>query len=241
MSTRRSAIVIALALLGASACGAETASQATPTPEPTQATSESSSPAATPTPAAPPEFIAKITKVTRDQVKYSWREGCPVTLNDLRLVTMTYWGFDKKPHTGEMVLNASVAKDVVSVFHKLYDDRYPIRRMELVDVYKGDDYDSIDADNTSAFNCRAATGSTHWSQHAYGFAVDLNPLENPYLNADGSNAHKNADAYVKRPLKKPGVINPGDEVVRAFAAIGWGWGGDWSGIKDYQHFSMSGR
>ncbi|GAA0970142.1 M15 family metallopeptidase [Acrocarpospora macrocephala] len=243
MSTRRSAIVIALALLGASACGAQTASQALLTPEPpstqTPPTPAASPPAATPT--APPEFTAKISPVTRQQVKYSWREGCPVALNDLRLVTMTYWGFDKKAHTGEMVLNASVAKDVVSVFRKLYDDRYPIRRMELVDVYKGDDYDSIDVDNTSAFNCRAATGSTHWSQHAYGFAVDLNPRENPYLEADGSNAHRNADAYVKRPLDKPGVINPGDKVVRAFAAIGWGWGGDWSGIKDYQHFSKSGR
>ncbi|GIH24911.1 hypothetical protein Aph01nite_32210 [Acrocarpospora phusangensis] len=243
MSTRRSAIVIALALLGTSACGAQTASEgALGTPPPAaEATPESPPPTPKPTPTGPPKFTAKISDVTRDQVKYSWREGCPVTLDDLRLVTMTYWGFDNKAHTGHMVLNATVAKDVVSVFKKLYDDRYPIRRMEPVDAYKADDYKSIDADNTSAFNCRPATGSSHWSQHAYGYAVDLNPLENPYLEADGSNAHRNADAYVKRPLDKPGVINPGDKVVKAFAEIGWGWGGDWSGIKDYQHFSKSGR
>lgn len=153
---------------------------------------------------------------------------------------MTYWGFDGKAHTGELMVNKAVTDDIISAFKKLYDYRYPIRRMELVDKYKGSDYDSIDADNTSAFNCRNATGSSSWSQHAYGRAVDINPRENPYVYANGSNAHDNADAYVERPLKKPGVINAGDRVVRAFASVGWGWGGSWSGAKDYQHFSKSG-
>lgn len=154
---------------------------------------------------------------------------------------MTYWGFDNRTHTGEMVVNRDVAEDVVSVFRKLYDQRFPIRRMELIDVYKGSDYDSIDADNTSAFNCRRATGSGNWSEHAYGRAIDLNPRENPFVYGDGSYAHENASAYVDRPLDKPGVINADDEVVRAFEEIGWGWGGYWSGYKDYQHFSKSGR
>ncbi|WP_214110488.1 M15 family metallopeptidase [Acrocarpospora catenulata] len=248
MSRRTSALLLAAALLGTGACGAVRGSEAlqeSPAASQISATEViAATPSATPAPSPsenPPPFTSKITKVTRDQVRHSWREGCPVGLDDLRMVTMTYWGFDQKPHTGQMVLNASVAEPVASVFHRLYDYRYPIRQMKPVDVYKGDDYASIDADNTSAFNCRAATGSTHWSQHAYGYAVDLNPLENPYVEADGSNAHRNADAYVKRPLKKPGVINAGDRVVRAFADIGWGWGGDWSGIKDYQHFSKSGR
>ncbi|WP_245655748.1 M15 family metallopeptidase [Microtetraspora fusca] len=179
--------------------------------------------------------------MTRDQVRYSWRPGCPVEVSDLRMITMPHWGFDGKIHTGRLVVNKDVADDVVSVFKKLYGYRFPIRKMEPVDAYKGSDYDSIDAGNTSAFNCRSATGSTSWSEHAYGRALDLNPRENPYIYADGSNAHRNADAYVKRPLHKPGVINPGDRVVRAFAAIGWGWGGYWSGAKDLQHFSKSGR
>nr|WP_062341896.1 M15 family metallopeptidase [Herbidospora sakaeratensis] len=244
MSIRRSALAVGLtASLGAVACGATTTTGAvSPAPivtETTPAASVSASPS--PTPTAPPEFTSKITKVTRDQVKYSWRPGCPVGYDDLRMITMTYWGFDDKPHTGQLVVNASVAEDVASVFKKLYDFRYPIKRMEPVDKYQGDDYASIDADNTSAFNCRAATGSTNWSQHAYGLAVDLNPRENPYVEADGSHAHSNADDFVDRPLKKPGVINAGDRVVEAFASIGWGWGGDWTGTKDYQHFSKSGR
>ncbi len=207
-------------------------SEGTPSPTP--------SPSGTEKPSAPP-FSAQVTKVTRDQVRYSWRPGCPVEVSDLRMITMPHWGFDGKIHTGRLVVNKDVADDVVSVFKKLYGYRFPIRKMEPVDAYKGSDYDSIDAGNTSAFNCRSATGSTSWSEHAYGRALDLNPRENPYIYADGSNAHRNADAYVKRPLHKPGVINPGDRVVRAFAAIGWGWGGYWSGAKDLQHFSKSGR
>ncbi|WP_433220715.1 M15 family metallopeptidase [Microtetraspora malaysiensis] len=179
--------------------------------------------------------------MTRDQVRYSWRPGCPVQLSDLRMITMTHWGFDDKIHTGRLVVNKDVADDLVSVFKRLYGYRFPIKKMEPIDAYKGSDFDSIEANNTSAFNCRAATGSTSWSEHAYGRAIDINPRENPYVYADGSNAHRNADAYVKRPLDKPGVINPGDRVVRAFESIGWGWGGYWSGAKDLQHFSKSGR
>ncbi|GIH75171.1 hypothetical protein Plo01_16000 [Planobispora longispora] len=153
---------------------------------------------------------------------------------------MTYWGFDDRPHIGEMVVHEDVADDVVKVFQRLYGWRWPIYRMELVDVYKGDDFDSIDADNTSAFNCRPATGSSSWSKHAYGRAIDINPRENPYVSSGGSVAHRNARKFVKRPLDAPGVINPGDRVVKAFARLGWEWGGYWSGIKDYQHFSKGG-
>lgn len=112
--------------------------------------------------------------------------------------------------------------------------------MKLVDAYKADDYDSIDDDNTSAFNCRRATGSSNWSNHAYGEAIDVNPLENPYVTASGSTAHRNARKFTKRPMKGKGVINPGDRVVKTFAEVGWEWGGYWSGAKDYQHFSKGG-
>ncbi|MEU7882910.1 M15 family metallopeptidase [Microbispora bryophytorum] len=215
-----------------------TPSSATPSPAP-GSPAPGNGPA--PSPSGPPPFSAKIEKVSRDDVRQSWRPGCPVPLSGLRKITMTYWGFDDQAHTGVLVLNKKVAEDVASVFGKLYEMRYPIRRMEPVDVYKGSDNGSIDADNTSAFNCRNATGSGNWSNHAYGLAVDLNPRENPYVYANGSNAHRNADAFVDRPLKKPGVINSGDRVVRAFGQIGWGWGGSWSGAKDYQHFSENGR
>ncbi|GAA3511255.1 hypothetical protein GCM10023075_73270 [Streptosporangium album] len=156
---------------------------------------------------------------------------------------MTYWGFDGRPHTGELVVNRSVTGQVVSAFKKLYGQRFPIRQMRRVDVYKGSDDASMAADNTSAFNCRRVETSGSWSQHAYGLAIDVNPRENPYIHPypGGTVDPANAKDYVRRPLHRPGVINPGDDVVSAFKKIGWGWGGSWSSEKDYQHFSQNGR
>ncbi|NVI92527.1 M15 family metallopeptidase [Actinomadura sp. BRA 177] len=211
---------------------------------------ESPAPATPPTasetaaPRSPTEqgFRADVKKVTAGDLKSSWRSGCPVAPSGLRMIEMTYWGMDDKPHTGgRLVVNAKAADDLVSVFKKLYDVRYPIERMEPVDKYGGSDFDSIEANNTSAFNCRNATGSSSFSQHAYGLAVDINPCQNPYVYADGHIAHKSCTKYKNRDLDAPGMIHAGDKVVDAFDAIGWGWGGTWSGAKDYQHFSSSGR
>ena len=171
----------------------------------------------------------------------SWRPGCPVSISQLRVLTMTYWGFDGRPHIGRLVVNADVAGGVVSVFHRLYDARFPIRRMQPVDLYGGSDFRSIEADNTSAFNCRAATGSTHWSEHAYGHAIDVDPIENPYVDG-GRTSHPASRPYLDRSRHRPGMAYPGGTLVGAFAAISWGWGGSWSGtVHDYQHFSRSGR
>ncbi|MEU0566527.1 M15 family metallopeptidase [Nonomuraea sp. NPDC005983] len=236
------AAVFAMMALAPIACaeqGPVAQSAQSPTPPPTTAASPAT-PSPTPTRTGPPPFTAKVTRISRDRLPYSWRPGCPVSYQDLRLVTMTYWGFDNKAHTGELVVNKTVTDDIVTAFGKLYAQRYPIKQMRLVDVYKGDDYDSIDADNTSAFNCRQATGSSHWSNHAYGKAVDINPLENPYVTADGGTAHANAKKFTKRPMKGKAVINPGDKVVRTFAQVGWEWGGAWAGTKDFQHFSKGG-
>lgn len=153
---------------------------------------------------------------------------------------MTYWGFDDRTHTGELIVNSAVTGDVTAVFEQLYKWRYPIARMEPVDVYKASDFDSIDAANTSAFNCRRTTGASSWSKHSYGRAIDLNPRENPWVEPDGSVAHGNAKRFAERPLRRPGVINPGDRVVRLFAKYGWEWGGYFSGAKDYQHFAKGG-
>ncbi|MFF4988611.1 M15 family metallopeptidase [Streptosporangium saharense] len=242
-------LAVATVCLATAACGSTTAQQPASTPGPsstapqTPVAQETTTPAPTPSPSstAPPKFSATVSKVTREQVKHSWRPGCPVPLDGLRMITMTYWGFDDKPHTGKLVVNKDATEAITTVFGRLYGWRWPIYKMEPVDAYKGDDFDSIEANNTSAFNCRAATGSSHWSQHAYGRAVDINPRENPYVTADGSVAHKNARKFATRPIDAPGVINPGDRVVRAFARVGWGWGGDWSGTRDYQHFSAAGN
>ncbi len=171
----------------------------------------------------------------------SWHPGCPVSLSQLRVLTLSYGGFDDRAHTGRIVVNTDVARPVVSVFRRLYAARYPIRRMQPVDVYGGSDFRSIEADNTSSFNCRAATGSTRWSEHAYGHAIDIDPIENPYVEG-GTTSHSASRPYLDRSRHRPGMAYPGSVVVQAFAAAGWGWGGSWSGsVRDYQHFSVSGR
>jgi len=187
-------------------------------------------------------FTARVSPIRhRSQVRYSWHAGCPVALSGLAMITMTYRGFDHKVHKGRMVVNAAATGKLIAVFHKLFEMRYPIRRMVPVDAYHGSDYASIEADNTSSFNCRNATGSASWSEHAYGLAVDLNPCENPYVAADGSEAHPRCRKFVDRKLQGPGIVHAGDPVVLAFASVGWGWGGTWQGARDYQHFSANGR
>ena len=184
--------------------------------------------------AIPPAMRAAMTPT-------SWRPGCPVSLDDLRLVSLAYIGFDGRPHRGRLIVNRDATRAVVGAFRTLYDARFPIRRMEPVDAYGGDDYRSIEADNTSAFNCRPATGSSHWSNHAYGRAIDVNPIENPYISG-GRTSHRASVTYLDRARVRPGMAVPGGALVRAFAAQGWGWGGDWSGsTQDTQHFSYNGR
>ena len=171
----------------------------------------------------------------------SWHRGCPVSLSDLRLVTLTYRGFDARAHTGRLVANRDAAANLVTVFRRLYAAGFPIRRMQPVDTYGGSDFRSIEADNTSAFNCRRATGSTSWSEHAYGRAIDVNPIENPYVSAAGVVAHSASRLYLDRSRHRPGMAYRGGVLVEAFRSVGWGWGGDWSEAKDYQHFSANGR
>ena len=190
--------------------------------------------------AAPPfeSAVSVIRKPLRERMTgVSWRPGCPVALRDLRLVTVRHFGFDGRVRTGKIIVHEDIAGGIVSVFRTLYDERFPIRRMRLVDAYGGSDFESIEADNTSAFNCRAATGSSSWSQHAYGLAIDVNPIENPYVES-GHVYHDASRRYIDRSKRLDGMIHANDLVVRAFARVGWGWGGAWAGnVKDYQHFA----
>ena len=175
---------------------------------------------------------------------HSYHKGCPISLNDLRYLTLTYIGFDNKEHTGELIVNKSVANDVVDIFKKLYKIRYPIRRMELVSNYNGSDFASIEADNTSAFNCRFVDGTTKWSNHTYGKAIDINPLENPYVSKSGYTAHKKSKKFVIRKrfnnsAEYKALILKNDPIVKFFKNHGWRWGGDWRCCKDYQHFDKN--
>jgi len=171
----------------------------------------------------------------------SWHHGCPVGLDKLRFIRMGYWGFDRKRHRGSMIVNATAVADVRTAFRRLYAARFPIRRMRLVDDYDADDYASIEADNTSSFNCRRATGSTSWSEHAYGRAIDINPIENPYVYANGTTTHRASKPYLDRSRYRRGMAVRGRRLVKEFDAVGWGWGGRWKPAKDLQHFSATGR
>jgi D-alanyl-D-alanine carboxypeptidase-like protein len=188
-----------------------------------------------------PPFAHHASRVTAAQLPYSWRAGCPVPPSRLRRLRLTYWGFDGRAHTGAVVAHAAAVPDLVRVFARLYRVRFPIRRLRPIDAYGGKDERSLAADNTAAFNCRyvVGPGPRRWSAHAYGTAIDVNPVENPYL--EGGHIHpRSGGAYLDRSKVRPGMAVRGGVLVRAFAAVGWQWGGRWHGSPDYQHFSMTG-
>ena len=170
----------------------------------------------------------------------SWRPGVPVALSDLRLLQVSYWGFDGEVHDGRLVVHQDWAEKLAGVFGALYDARFPFSSIELVDAFGADDEASMAADNTSAFNGRYVAGTEVWSMHAYGQAIDINPVENPWVSGDNVSP-ENGRRYVDRSLRAPGMIHADDVVVQAFASIGWKWGGYWKGTKDYQHFSSTGE
>ena len=194
-----------------------------------------------------PPYSASVHPIGPDleaRMSFSNRPGCPVPLRDLRLLRMKYLGFDHNAHTGEMVIHGDLARDVTQVFGRLYAARWPIRRMRLVDDYGGEDDRSMAANNTSGYNCRRVAGSDDWSDHAFGAAIDINPVQNPDLTGPRvvppagipfARLDRSASA-----LGPTGVIREHDVVVRAFADIGWTWGGHWTS-QDYQHVSASGR
>ena len=190
---------------------------------------------------APPKFSASVSAVRWSDLRFSYRAGCPVAPAQLRLVRVRHWGFDGRPRSGSLVVNRRVTGDVVAVFRRLYAARFPVRRMTPVSAYRGDDDASMAADNTSSFNCRAAVGSAagRWSMHAYGLAVDVNPVENPYL-LGGRPRPPAGGRYLDRARVRPGMAVEGGVLVRAFESVGWLWGGRWRS-PDYQHFSTNGR
>ena len=184
--------------------------------------------------------ISPIDAVLAERMSTSWRPGCPVPLEDLSHLTLTHWNFDGEAVAGEIVVRSDQAENVTEVFRALFEARFPIERMSLVDDFGGDDVASMQANNTSGFNCReVASRPGHWSLHAFGLAIDVNPLLNPYVHGGVVEPPEGAP-FADRSQEVPGMIEAGDVVVRAFAAIGWGWGGDFAGGPDYQHFSLGG-
>ncbi len=237
--------VMALALLAAAACGGQGEAQRATEPgahapsgisaAPTTATS-TTTPATTTTKPPPTAWEWPVGHAPAARMTASWRPGCPVPLADLRLLEVNHWGFDGQPHRGELVVHADVAEDVVSVFEALFEARFPIAQVRLVDEFGGDDDRSMAANNTSGFNCRPVEGTSRWSMHAYGRAIDVNPVENPYVRGEHVSPPAGR-AYVERTRYRPGMILARGVLVRAFETVGWKWGGR---FRDYQHFSTSG-
>ncbi|HWA64814.1 MAG TPA: M15 family metallopeptidase [Mycobacteriales bacterium] len=183
-----------------------------------------------------------VSRVSAAELGKSWHLGCPVGPSRLRAMEVGYWGFDGRRHTGVLVVNSAAVAAIRTAFAAIERARFPIRLMEPVAAYGGNDNRSMAHDNTSAFNCRLAVtdGPKSWSEHAYGEAVDIDTFENPY-ELDGRVLPPAATQYADRSKRRPGMIFANGPVVRAFAAVGWGWGGSWSGSPDYQHFSVNGR
>jgi hypothetical protein len=174
----------------------------------------------------------------------AWHRGCPVALSGLRLLTVSYRGFDGETHSGRLVVNRSAAAPLVGVFRQLYGLNFPIRHLSIAAAYRKA---PADGDISGGFECRQAvpspcvggTGTGSWSMHAYGLAVDLNPIENPYVGC-GQSRDPATRPYFDRTVHRRGMVTKA--VVRAFGSIGWGWGGSWAGnTKDYMHFSASGH
>ncbi|HWH95690.1 MAG TPA: M15 family metallopeptidase [Baekduia sp.] len=176
-----------------------------------------------------------------------WHKGCPVALSDLRVLTVSHWGFDGRAHTGRLIVNRTAARPLARVFGQLYRLHFPIRHLRLADVYGPVRDRPRDGDLSGSFECRQAvpspcsggTGTGTWSMHAYGLAVDLNPVENPYVGC-GQSRDPAAKPYRDRSRHRRGMVTR--RVINAFRAIGWGWGGSWPGnTKDYMHFSSTGH
>lgn len=183
--------------------------------------------------------IQRVPEPMRGEIvgSHLWHRGCPVAASRLRLLTVAYVGFDSQVHSGQLLVNAAAAGPLLTVFRRLYYMRFPIREMKPL---------AGSADDTAAFECRDAAPSPcpgsaptgHWSEHAFGEAVDINPVENPYTGC-GRTRERASLPYLNRSRLRPGMVTPA--VVRAFASIGWGWGGAWVGTQDYMHFSATGH
>lgn len=169
----------------------------------------------------------------------SYKEGCPVAVEDLRYLRVLHKDIGGRTLVGEMVCNKSIADDLLEIFRALYDAGYPIERMRLIDDYDADDQASMEANNSSCFNFRSKPGMSAVSKHAYGEAVDINPLYNPYYRVTAAGARivePAAAPYVDRSAGFPYKIERGDLCHRLFLEHGFHWGGSWTRSKDYQHF-----
>lgn len=169
----------------------------------------------------------------------SWQENERIGLEELRYLRVLHWGFDGETHIGELIVNVRIAEDVLEIMEELYSRQYPIEKMLLIDEYGGSDEASMEDNNTSAFNYRTIAGTDQLSNHSLGLALDINPRYNPYVKErEGILAvsPENGADFADRSREFPYKIDGEDLCLRLFLEHGFTWGGNWSSIKDYQHF-----
>ena len=176
----------------------------------------------------PPEVVVRMVGV-------SFPEGAEIKMDDLCYLKLSYIDFEGCPQVGEMVCNKAIAEDLADIFRALYEARYPIRSIRLIDDFGGDDDASMRADNTSCFNYRKKVGVRELSKHALGLAVDVNPFENPYVRSSRIRPAE-AKAFADRTKDFPHKIDKDDLCYKLFRAHGFSWGGTWRSVQDYQHF-----
>ena len=168
----------------------------------------------------------------------SYREDGPVKLSGLVLVKVKYINFENEEKIGDIIINKKLAGDIEAIFQELYEAGFPIEKIRLIDEYGNSDELSMEDNNTYAFSVRPKTGKKSFSKHAYGFAVDINPVQNPYIK-NNIIEPKNSKDYLDRKNIRKGMIVKGDVCYNAFKKRGWTWGGEWKSLKDYQHFEKS--
>ena len=173
-------------------------------------------------------------------VGVTWKPGCPVPLEDLRALTVPHLDFSGQRSRGLLIVHKDYAEQILDVFSSLLGAGYRVQSLQPAHAFAGDDDAMMAANNTSGFNCRSVGGSSKWSEHAYGRAIDVNPLVNPYVRGERVQP-PGGRAYLSRDPSEPGMIVAEGPVVAAFRTAGWKWGGFWQSAKDYQHFSASGR
>lgn len=169
----------------------------------------------------------------------SYKEGCGVDLENMSYLTVAHYDFEGNVRMGELICNSSIAVDLIDIFFNLYNARYPIESIRLIDDFDADDVKSMQANNTSCFNYREIAGSRKLSKHALGLAIDINPLYNPYVRQKGSKitvSPPEGRDYIDRDSDLPYKIDLDDLCYKEFTSHGFKWGGDWKSVKDYQHF-----
>ncbi len=166
-----------------------------------------------------------------------WSPSCPVPLNDLRVVTVTHYNFGGQMVQGEIMVHMQITQKVVDIFKELFERKFPIHSVKLIQEFDGNDVLSMEANNSSAFNYRKIANTDKISMHSYGLAIDINPLQNPYFRCDNQTISSiqpsGGKDFLDRTNIQPGMV---ESVVSLFTDRGFNWGGDWTSLKDYQHF-----